>query len=65
MDFLCSSVWRLLCLRACLFICTLWSPAGNWLTSWLPFVASNCEFVTFPLVSWVRWSGVVLDCIDS
>ena len=24
------------------------------LTSWLSFVVSNCEFVTFPLVSWVR-----------
>ena len=24
------------------------------LTSWLSFVMSNCEFVTFPLVSWVR-----------
>ena len=24
------------------------------LTSWLSFVLSNCEFVTFPLVSWVR-----------
>ena len=23
------------------------------LTSWLSFVVSNCEFVTFPLVSWV------------
>ena len=23
-------------------------------TSWLSFVVSNCEFVTFPLVSWVR-----------
>ena len=23
------------------------------LTSWLLFVVSNCEFVTFPLVSWV------------
>ena len=22
--------------------------------SWLSFVVSNCEFVTFPLVSWVR-----------
>ena len=21
--------------------------------SWLSFVVSNCEFVTFPLVSWV------------
>ena len=24
------------------------------LTSWLSSVVSNCEFVTFPLVSWVR-----------
>ena len=37
-----------------LFICALWSPAGKGLTSWLSFVVSNCEFVTFPLVSWVR-----------
>ena len=36
------------------FICALWSPAGKGLTSWLPFVVSYCEFVTFPLVSWVR-----------
>ena len=36
--------------------------AGKRLTSWLSFVVSNCEFVTFPLVS---WAGVVLDCIDS
>ena len=29
--------------------------AGKELTSWLSFVVSNCEceFVTFPLVSWV------------
>ena len=26
----------------------------DWLTSWLSFVMSNCEFVTFLLVSWVR-----------
>ena len=32
----------------------LWSPAGKGLTSWLSFVAYNCEFVTFPLISWVR-----------
>ena len=32
------------------FICALWSPAGKGLTSWLSFVVSNCEFVTFPLV---------------
>ena len=47
----------LLCLMfamsARLFICALWSPAGKGLTSWLSFVVSNCEFVTFPLVSWV------------
>ena len=48
------SVLYLLCLCACLFICALWSPAGKGLTSWLSFVVSNCEFVTFPLVSWVR-----------
>ena len=28
--------------------------AGKGLTSWLSFMVSNCEFVTFPLVSWVR-----------
>ena len=39
-----------------LFICTLWSPAGKGLTSWLSFVVSNCEFVLFPFVSWVRCS---------
>ena len=47
------SVLCLLCLCARLFICALWSPAGKGLTSWLSFVVSNCEFVTFPLVSWV------------
>ena len=53
-DFLCfCSVLCLLCLFARLFICALWSPAGKGLTSWLSFVVSNCEFVTFPLVSWV------------
>ena len=26
----------------------------NRLTTWLSFVMSNCEVVTFPLVSWVR-----------
>ena len=55
MDLLCfCSVSCLLCLFAHLFICALWSPAGKGLTSWLSFVLSNCEFVTFPLVSWVR-----------
>ena len=38
---------------AFVFIDALLSPAGKGLTSWLPFVMSNCEVVTFPLVSWV------------
>ena len=55
MDLLCfCSVLCLLCLCARLFICALWSPAGKWLTSWLSFVVSNCEFVTFLLASLVR-----------
>ena len=37
-----------------LFINALWSPAAKGLTSWLSFVMSNCEVVTFPLVSWAR-----------
>ena len=54
-DLLCScSVLCLLCLCARLFLCALWSPAGKGLTSWLSFVVSGCEFVTFTLVSWVR-----------
>ena len=47
-------VFCLLCLCARLFICALWSPAWKGLTTWFSFVESNCEFVTFPLVSWVR-----------
>ena len=41
----------LLCLCVCLFVCALGSPAGRGPASWLWFVMSNCEFVTFPLVS--------------
>ena len=48
------SVLCLLYLSVCLFTCALWLPAGKELTSWLSFVVSGCEFVTFPLVSWVR-----------
>ena len=48
------SVLCLLCFCARLLICVLWSPGGKWLTSWLSFLVSNCEFVTFTLVSWVR-----------
>ena len=54
MDLLCfCSVLCLLCLCARLFICALWSPAGKGLI--LALVCGVCcEFVTFPLVSWVR-----------
>ena len=48
MDHLCNFC------RARLFIDALWSPAVKGLTSWLSFVMSYCEFVTFPLVCWVR-----------
>ena len=52
-DILCVFlVLCLLCLCARLFICVLWSPVGKGLTSWLSFVVFNCEFVTFPVVSW-------------
>ena len=49
-----SSVLCLRCLCTHLFICALWSTAGKGLTSWLSFLVHNCEFVTFPLVSWAR-----------
>ena len=44
----------LLCFHARLFVDALWSPAWKGLTSWLSFVMSNCDGVTFQLVSWVR-----------
>ena len=53
------SVLFLLCFRARLFIDALWSPAGKGLTSWLSFVMSVCEVVTFPLVSWVRCGALL------
>ena len=43
--------------HARLFVDALWSSAGKGLTSWLSFVMSNCDVVTLPLVSWVRWGG--------
>ena len=42
-----ASILCLLCFRVRLFINALWSPAGKGLTSWLSFVMSICEFVTF------------------
>ena len=56
------SILFVLCFRARLFIDALWSLAWKGLTSWLSFVMSNCEVITFKLVSWVRCG---LDCIDS
>ena len=53
-DHLCYFCLVLLCFHACLFVDALWSPAGKGLTSWLSFVMSYCDVVTFPLVSWVR-----------
>ena len=58
----CASLWIiyvisvlfLLCFRARLFIDALWSSVGKGLTYCLSFVMSNCEVVTFPLVSCVR-----------
>ena len=51
-----------LCLCALLLIGALWSPACKGLTSWLSFVVSNCAFVTFPLVSWIRCgTGLIPD----
>ena len=57
MDHLCYFCLVLLCFHAPLFVDALWSPAGKGLTSWLLFVMSNCDDVTFPLVSWVRYGA--------
>ena len=53
MDHYVISVLYLLCFPVRLFIDALWSPAGKGLASWLSFVMSDCEVITFPLVSWV------------
>ena len=49
MDLLCVFFLSCVCyvFLARPFICALWSPAWKGLTSWLSFVMSNCEFVTF------------------
>ena len=54
MDHLCYFCLVLICLNAPLFVVALWSPAWKVLTSWLSFVMSNYDVITFPLVSWVR-----------
>ena len=47
-------VTYLLCFHARLFVDALWSPAGKGLTAWFSFVMSDCDVVTFLLVSWAR-----------
>ena len=54
MDHLCYFCLVWFYLHARLFVDALWSPAGKGLTSWLSFAMSNCDVVTFPMVSWVR-----------
>ena len=48
----------LLCFLFLVFAIPLYASVymylGIGLTSWLSFVVSYCEFVTFPLVSWLR-----------
>ena len=53
-DHRCYFCLVLFCFHARLFVDALWSPAGKGLTSWSSFLMSNCDVVTFPLVSWVR-----------
>ena len=56
MDPLCfCSVLCLLCLRARLYICALWSPAEKGLTSWLSVVMSA---VSLSLSHWYPGSGL-------
>ena len=54
MDHLCNFCLVLLWFHARLFVDALRSPPGKGLTSWLSFVMSNCDVVTFLLASWVR-----------
>ena len=54
MDHLCYFCLVLLCFHVRLFVDALCSASGKGLASSLSFVMSNCDVVTFPLVSWVR-----------
>ena len=57
MAHLCYFCLVLLCVDARLFVDAMRSPAGKGLTSWLSFVMSNCEVVSFLLVSWARFGA--------
>ena len=57
MDHLCYFCLVLLYFHARVFVDALCSPAVKWLTSWLSFVMSNYDVVTFPLVSYVRFGA--------
>ena len=48
-DHLCYFCLVLLCFHAHLFVDALWSPAGNGQISWLSFVMSYFDVVTFPI----------------
>ena len=50
MDHLCYFCLVLLCFHARLFVVALWSTTGKGLISWLSFVISYCDVVTFLLV---------------
>ena len=52
MDHLCYFCLVLLYFHV--FVDVMWSPAGKGLSSLFSFVMSDCDVVTFPLVSWVR-----------
>ena len=54
MDHLCYFCLVFVMLSCAPVIDAMWLPARKGLTSWLSFVMSNCDVVTFPLVSWVR-----------
>ena len=44
-------------LCASVYMCLVVSCRGGGVASWLSFVVAYCEFVTFPLVSWVRYGS--------
>ena len=61
MDHLCY-LCLVFVMLSCLFIATLWSPAGKGLTSKLLFVMSNCDLFTFPcgILGQVRYLIVLI-----